>query len=116
MGEGEGNFYGFPALLKSDRTAKIPGAAVSYAVDEGEEDYYELKVAFHYRFDYDGTNDVVEDPLRVDRSLRPTDLGNLCRIVEEHFPLLQKPEENISHHAVCMYTMTHDEHLYVPVL
>lgn len=32
----EGNFYGFPALPKSDRTAIIPGAAVSRAYAEVE--------------------------------------------------------------------------------
>jgi sarcosine oxidase len=118
LGEGEGNFYGFPALLKSDRLTNIPGAAVSKGAADApalseDDDYYELKVAYHVRYDYDSSGDVVEDPLLVERTVRPSDLGTLARVVEDHFPLLKDPLNNISHHAVCMYTMTHDEHFLI---
>lgn len=65
------------------------------------------------RFNYDTTKDIVDDPLKVDRSLRESDFDELCRVVAAHFPLLPEPEKNISHHAICMYTMTDDEHFLI---
>ncbi|MBI4601444.1 MAG: N-methyl-L-tryptophan oxidase [Planctomycetes bacterium] len=74
----EGVFYGFP---------EIAGG--------------ELKVSEHTG------GERVEDPLRVDRSLRDSDRAPVERFLARQLPGVT-PE--CLRHAVCMYTMTPDEH------
>lgn len=51
--------------------------------------------------------DVVKDPAKVDRELRPDDLAPLLTFIKSCLPGV-KPVH--THHVVCMYTMTPDEH------
>ncbi len=76
----QGHFYGFPA---------VDGA---------------LKVAEH------SGGEPVEDPLQVDRALRPSDEAPVAAFVRAHLPGVS---ERRLRHAVCLYTRTPDEHFVV---
>ncbi len=78
-------FYGFPAL-----------------------DGKGVKVAEHNISMQDG----VDDPLQLDRALAPADEALVLPFIEDFLPHLQPRR---THHAVCMYTMTSDEHFVVDV-
>jgi monomeric sarcosine oxidase len=54
--------------------------------------------------------ETVADPLRVDRILRDTDSAPVERFLRAHLPAAQTPCRD---HAVCMYTMSPDEHFIV---
>ncbi len=76
-----GIFYGFPEIDRSG-----------------------LKVAEH------SGGEQVEDPLAVDRSLRPSDREPVERFLKEHLPGVST---DLQKHAVCLYTMSPDEHFVV---
>jgi glycine/D-amino acid oxidase-like deaminating enzyme len=52
----------------------------------------------------------VEDPLTVDRTI---DADEECRLVEVLSQLLPGVSSRVTQHAVCMYTMSPDEHFIV---
>jgi len=79
----ENTFYGFPAM-----------------------EPWGLKVADHNVM----MHKVVEDPLELNRTLEADDEAPVRRFVERFFPRLRARR---SRHAVCMYTMTPDEHFVV---
>jgi monomeric sarcosine oxidase len=54
--------------------------------------------------------EVVADPLTVDRSLRETDRAPVERFLRKHIPSARTP---CTEHAVCLYTMSPDEHFVV---
>ncbi|MFA6956995.1 MAG: N-methyl-L-tryptophan oxidase [Thermoanaerobaculia bacterium] len=54
--------------------------------------------------------DAVADPLEVDRTQRPADELRLTDFLAEHLPGVT---DRVAAHAVCMYTMTPDEHFVV---
>jgi sarcosine oxidase len=64
-----------------------------------------VKVAEH------SGGDLVDDPLRVDRSLRDGDLEAVAGFVTAHMPGVDVGR--CTHHAVCMYTSTPDGHFVV---
>ena len=53
---------------------------------------------------------VVTDPLQVDRSLHPADQARVEACLAEHLPGVSR---ECTAHAVCMYTMSPDEHFVV---
>ena len=63
-----------------------------------------IKVARHM----DG--EVVDDPLNVDRELRPEDEADLVNFLRIHFPQVNF---HVTRHSVCMYTLTPDPHFIV---
>jgi glycine/D-amino acid oxidase-like deaminating enzyme len=82
--------------------------------------FYETPQGYYYGFpqiDEGGVKaaehsggDTVPDPLTVDRSLDPAELNRVQGFLAEHLPgVSQQP----TGHAVCMYTMTPDEHFLV---
>lgn len=76
-----GVFYGFPAI-----------------------DARGLKAAEH------SGGEMVDDPLLVDRGLRPADRAPVEQFVRSHLPRVQTP---CREHSVCLYTMSPDEHFIV---
>jgi len=54
--------------------------------------------------------DPVDDPLDVDRALRESDSARLTGFLSRHLPGVT---DQVVAHAVCMYTMTPDEHFVV---
>ena len=52
----------------------------------------------------------VRDPLTVDRDVDPRDVTQIERFLAAHLPALAPPH---TQHAVCLYTMTADEHFVV---
>jgi monomeric sarcosine oxidase len=54
--------------------------------------------------------DLVADPLNVDRSVRDTDRAPVEAFLQAHIPSAQTPS---TAHAVCLYTMSPDEHFIV---
>ncbi|MBI1310359.1 N-methyl-L-tryptophan oxidase [bacterium] len=77
----DGEFYGFPSL---------DGAT--------------LKVAQHTG------GDVVTDPLSVDRSLHPSDIGPVAGFLQNVMPgVMAEP----TRHAVCLYSMSPDSHFII---
>ena len=83
--DSENTFYGFPAL-----------------------EPWGLKVADHNVV----MHKEVRDPLTVNRALEADDEAPVRRFVENFFPQLRARR---SRHAVCMYTMTPDEHFVVDI-
>lgn len=83
--KGEDIFYGFPSI-----------------------DSRGIKVAEHNIF----LDNEVNDPMRVDRTLTADDETLVRRFVDGFFPHLQARR---THYAVCMYTMTPDEHFVVDI-
>ena len=77
-----GRFYGFPA-----------------------HDGFGLKVANH------SGGDTIDDPLDVDRSLRPADQQEVADFLTTHLPGVDAARP--TGHAVCMYTNTPDGHFLV---
>ncbi len=65
----------------------------------------EIKVAEHTG------GESVADPLAVDRSLRPADLRPVAEFLRRHMPGVSAGE--CLRHAVCLYTMSRDEHFIV---
>ena len=63
-----------------------------------------LKVAQH------SGGETVQDPLNVDRSVDVVEREQVDRFLREHLPDVERPA---SHHAVCMYTMSPDEHFII---
>lgn len=53
---------------------------------------------------------VVDDPLTVDRNLDPVEQAEIERFLGERLPEVGR---RLTHHAVCMYTMTPDQHFIV---
>lgn len=53
---------------------------------------------------------IVDDPLHVDRDLDAEDLARVEAFIKSYVPRLASPHHK---HAVCMYTMTPDEHFIV---
>jgi monomeric sarcosine oxidase len=51
--------------------------------------------------------EVVADPLTVERSLKPVDRAPVANFLRSHLPAAQMP---CTEHAVCLYTMSPDEH------
>lgn len=83
--DSESTFYGFPAL-----------------------EPWGLKVAEHNVV----MHKEVRDPLAINRALEADDEEPVRRFVEHFFPQLRARR---SRHAVCMYTMTPDEHFVVDI-
>ena len=83
--KGEDTFYGFPSI-----------------------DSRGVKVAEHNIF----LDDRVDEPREVNRALTANDEPVIRQFVDAFFPQL---EARRTHHAVCMYTMTPDEHFVVDV-
>jgi monomeric sarcosine oxidase len=54
--------------------------------------------------------EIVADPLTVDRSLDPADQSQVQMFLRAHLPGVSQLS---THHAVCMYTLTPDEHFLV---
>lgn len=81
----EGYFYGFPAID-----------------DEGG-----VKLAEH------SGEDVVTDPLNINRDLDQLDLSRVQHFMHQYF---NSPRGVHINHSVCMYTMTADEHFIVDIL
>lgn len=54
--------------------------------------------------------DLVGDPLSVDRCLHPHDSAAVCQFLRSHLPAVHTP---CTEHAVCLYTMSLDEHFVV---
>ncbi|GMV96555.1 MAG: FAD-dependent oxidoreductase [Phycisphaerae bacterium] len=69
------------------------------ALDQGE-----IKLALH------GGGQAVEDPAGVDRGLHPEDEAPLRRFIAEYLPYVSPRPLR---HAVCLYTMTPDEHFVI---
>jgi sarcosine oxidase len=67
-------------------------------------DDFGLKVAEHTG------GRMVADPLSVNRDLDPVDQGRVERFLAAHLPGVRRI---CSHHSVCMYTVTPDEHFVV---
>lgn len=78
---GDAFFYGFPIID-----------------DDG------LKVAEHLG------GEVVDDPDRIDRTLRDDDVRQVAGFLEQHLPDVDPTPKR---HAICMYTMTPDEHFII---
>lgn len=76
-----GVFYGFPSL-----------------------DGQSLKLGEH------SGGDLVVDPLRVDRTLRSSDVAPLSDFLQQHMPSVSP---TVSRHSVCLYTMTPDANFLV---
>lgn len=79
-----------------------------FAYDLGDHFFYgfpaengEMKVADHCGIE------VVPDPDRLDRDLRPSDQKTIDTLIAAHLPDVSPPPIR---HSVCMYTMTPDEH------
>jgi monomeric sarcosine oxidase len=81
---------------------------------------YELPTGVFYGFpaiDHRGLKtaehtggEVVDDPSHVDRSLRESDRAPVEAFLQAHLPAAQMP---CREHAVCLYTMSPDEHFIV---
>ncbi len=84
-GDSDNTFYGFPAL-----------------------EPWGLKVAEHNII----MHKQVRDPLEINRALEADDEAPVRHFVERFFPQLRARR---SRHAVCMYTMTPDEHFVVDI-
>ena len=93
----------------------------SYAADSGSPTYlFETPYGIFYGFPDLGTGRVkvaehsggqdLSDPLTVDRNVDPQDQSRIERFLRDHLPDLEPPHV---HHAVCLYTMTPDEHFVV---
>ena len=78
---GEAFFYGFPIID-----------------DDG------LKVAEHLG------DEAVDDPDRIDRTLREDDVRPVAAFLKQHLPDVDRTPKR---HAICMYTMTPDEHFII---
>jgi sarcosine oxidase len=52
----------------------------------------------------------IDDPDRIDRSLQTDDAAPVEAFIGRHLPHVARPAER---HAVCMYTMTPDQHFIV---
>ena len=63
-----------------------------------------LKVAQH------SGGEIVSDPLHVDRSIDQTERAQVDRFLRVHLPQVAIPATD---HAVCMYTMSPDEHFII---
>jgi monomeric sarcosine oxidase len=82
--------------------------------------FYEMPEGYYYGFpardplgvkvaEHSG-GDEVADPLTVDRSLDPAEQARVERFLEDRLPGVRR---QAAHHAVCMYTMSPDEHFIV---
>lgn len=85
--------------------------------------FYELPTGYYYGFpardatgvkvaEHSGVGQLVDDPLNVDSSVDHDERDRVERFVQEYLPGVQPPS---SAHAVCMYTMSPDEHFIVDV-
>lgn len=93
----------------------VPGAMPCFYIADGEDGFYGfpalepwgLKLAEH-----NVSHDIVDDPLRLNRALAPEDEPRILDFLARFFPAL-KPER--SKHAVCMYSLTPDQHFILDI-
>jgi sarcosine oxidase len=78
---GDGVFYGFPQVV---------GPTVKIAEHSG--------------------GDLVDDPLNVDRDLKPADVSCVAEFITRSLPQI---EPSVVEHRVCMYTLSPDQHFIV---
>ncbi len=89
--------------------------------DGGPAFFYETPAGFFYGFPEVGGGEIkvaehsggeiVADPIAVDRSLRPADRRPVEEFLRRHLPGVSAGE--CVRHAVCLYTMSRDEHFIV---
>ena len=101
--------FWFPAS-GTQRQDQTDTPAFLYELPEGvfygipQHDKKGMKVAEH------SGGEVVRDPTTVDRTVHAEDLKRVEWFARDHLPQLEGPHQE---HAVCMYTMSADEHFIV---